>query len=1065
MAAAFAGLVGLGAFASPAEAQIMFDTAAWTPGTNNPSSTATAISAFNAAAGTAVTGYGCLSAPAVNGLNNQTATGGPSSDIAYHVMAEFVVGPTQTGTWQFRWGADFGRGGTLLVDGVELQSRWTDMWWGGSFTDPNQYLAGMVNLTAGMHTVEVYGFEDCCDGPTDAQFLSPDNMTWRDISSTNLTLVSLACTGASLMLTDSASPNPVNAGAAVTYTLFYKNTGTGATTTATLTQTLPAGVTFVSASGGGSYDAGTRTVTWVVGPVHAGASGSVTVTATIDAGVADQTTVTDAAQIAADNLAAPVTASAGVVVDNAAPTLTVGMTPDPVNAGDQLTVGLTYGNSGSAAATNAVLSDVIPANTTFVSAAAGGIYDAMTRTVSWMLGSIPGPGSATVSYVVSVASPVANHTPLTDMASLASDTAATVTNHATAYTASAPTLTFTDVPNPAPVAAGAPLSYTLSWANIGTDAAQNSVIQWALPAHVTFQTASDGGTYDSATNKVIWNVGAIAAGSSGGVTVTVLVDSPLANGTQITDQASLLTSNGGMPMANVTVKVTSAPALALAETGAPNPVAAGGQLVYTLTYANGGTDSAQNAAIAAAVPANTSFVSATGGGVYDSGANSVTFALGSLSASANPLGSVTFTVQVASPLANGTTLSASAMLSADNATGAPAMASDTVQSAPTLSLTNTGMPSPIDPGSLLTYTIAYANHGTDAAHGVTISDTLPSGLTIMTASNGGAYDSGSRTVTWSLPDLAAGASGSVTLTVLVDSTAPAGVLTDTATLSASNTSAPISADAMTAVNAVATTGGGGAGGGLAGASGSGMAGSSGTGAGGSVSSGAGGSVSSGAGGSVSSGAGGSVSSGAGGSVSSGAGGGVSSGTAGADGSGAGGSVSTGTAGADGTGAGGGASTGTAGADGTGAGGGASAGAGGGASTGAAGDMGTGADGGGAGGSSSSGAAGGDGTGRGGTGATGLAGSAGTGSGGSLATGTAGAAGQGAGGAVASGTGGSKAAGGAAGSGHPGAGGSTGSNASNSGCDCAVAAAPGSGSLLWLVPMAGVLAITRRRRRR
>ena len=54
------------------------------------------------------------------------------------------------------------------------------------------------------------------------------------------------------------------------------------------------------------------------------------------------------------------------------------------------------------------------------------------------------------------------------------------------------------------------------------------------------------------------------------------------------------------------------------------------------------------------------------------------------------------------------------------------MATDTVQSAPTLSLTNTGMPSPIDPGSLLTYTIAYANNGTDAAHGVTITDTLPS---------------------------------------------------------------------------------------------------------------------------------------------------------------------------------------------------------------------------------------------------------------------------------------------------------------------------------------------------
>src|SRR5206468_5392673 len=116
------------------------------------------------------------------------------------------------------------------------------------------------------------------------------------------------------------------------------------------------------------------------------------------------------------------------------------------------------------------------------------------------------------------------------------------------------------------------------------------------------------------------------------------------------------------------------------------------------------------------------------------------------------------------------------------------------------------MPSPIDPGSLLTYTIAYANNGTDAAHGVTITDTLPSGVTIMSASNSGSYDSGTKTVTWSLSDVAAGASGTVTLTVLVNSNAPAGMLTDTAALSASNIANPITADAMTAVNAVATTG-------------------------------------------------------------------------------------------------------------------------------------------------------------------------------------------------------------------------------------------------------------------
>ncbi|HVY38693.1 MAG TPA: CCXG family PEP-CTERM protein, partial [Polyangia bacterium] len=833
LAAAMAGAAAVTGLAARAEAQIVFDTAAWSSGANNPNSTATAISTFDGLTATATPGYGCLNVTSLNGLNNQSVSGGGGSNIAYHEAVAFTVGPTQVGTWQFRWGPDFGRGGTLLVDGVELQSRWTDMWWSGSFSDPSQYLAGMANLTAGTHIAEVFGFEDCCDGPGNAQFLSPDSLTWRDISTANLTVVALPCGSASLLLTDTVSPNPVTDGMTVTYTLFYESTGTLATTAATLTHELSSSLTFVSASNGGVYDPGTRHVTWNLGPLGVGMSGTVTVTATVNPGLPDQTPIMDLAQLSASNVAATASATSTVVVDNAAPTLSVGMTPDPVSAGDQLTVGLTYGNGGSADATNATLIDVIPANTTFVQAMGGGIYDTTTRTITWLLGTIPAHGGATVSYVVSIPNPVANHTPLVDMASLMTDHAAAATGHATAYTSSAPVLTFTDVPDANPVGAGAPLSYTLSWKNIGSDAANDSVIQWALPAHVTFQTANNGGNYDSATNKVVWNVGTILSGSMGGVTVTVLVDSPLPTGTQLIDQASLLTSNGGMPMANTTVTVNSAPALVLSETGAPNPVAAGGQLVYTLAYGNAGSDMATNAAIVAAVPPATSFVSATGGGTYDSGANSVTFSLGALAASPNPLGSVTFTVKVAAPLPNGTTVTASAMLSADNAAGAPAMATDTVQSAPTLSLTNTGMPSPIDPGSLLTYTIAYANNGTDAAHGVTIADTLPSGVTIMSASNGGAYDSGTNTVTWSLSDLAAGASGSVTLTVLVNSNAPAGMLTDTAVLSAANIASPISADAMTAVNAAATGAAGSSGTGAAGASGTGVAGSSGTGVAGS----------------------------------------------------------------------------------------------------------------------------------------------------------------------------------------------------------------------------------------
>jgi len=72
-------------------------------------------------------------------------------------------------------------------------------------------------------------------------------------------------------------------GNSLTFTLDYANTGTSPAYLAVLTDVLPAGVTFVSASGGGTYAAATRTVTWNLGTLAIGATGTVTITVDVDA--------------------------------------------------------------------------------------------------------------------------------------------------------------------------------------------------------------------------------------------------------------------------------------------------------------------------------------------------------------------------------------------------------------------------------------------------------------------------------------------------------------------------------------------------------------------------------------------------------------------------------------------------------------------------------------------------------------------------------------------------------------------------------------------------------------
>lgn len=72
-------------------------------------------------------------------------------------------------------------------------------------------------------------------------------------------------------------------GDTLTYTITVGNTGTRDSVAATVRDTLPAGLTFVAATAGGSYDTATRTVTWTVPPIPRDDALALEVTATVDA--------------------------------------------------------------------------------------------------------------------------------------------------------------------------------------------------------------------------------------------------------------------------------------------------------------------------------------------------------------------------------------------------------------------------------------------------------------------------------------------------------------------------------------------------------------------------------------------------------------------------------------------------------------------------------------------------------------------------------------------------------------------------------------------------------------
>src|SRR2546427_588442 len=114
--------------------------------------------------------------------------------------------------------------------------------------------------------------------------------------------------------------------------------------------------------------------------------------------------------------------------------------------------------------------------------------------------------------------------------------------------------------------------------------------------------------------------------------MVVRVASPLASGTRISNATYSIDSNetAAVSGAAISTSVTSAPVLTVSQTDAPDPLPAGGDLTYTITYGNSGNANATGVLIADTVPANTTFVSATGGGTLSGGV--VTWSIGNLAA-------------------------------------------------------------------------------------------------------------------------------------------------------------------------------------------------------------------------------------------------------------------------------------------------------------------------------------------------------------------------------------------------------------------------------------------------
>ncbi|MFY0701695.1 MAG: CCXG family PEP-CTERM protein [Bermanella sp.] len=140
--------------------------------------------------------YGCTFITNFSNVTNGGLFGGKTNFIAYSETF-FEVKAGENGNWRFRYGADFGWGGGLYVNGAPLDEKWgDDLWWANNWNNSSEILEGRINLDPGYHKLEIIGGEPGNDGGITVQFNKPggNNSTpWTTFSTGNIDIRSRAC--------------------------------------------------------------------------------------------------------------------------------------------------------------------------------------------------------------------------------------------------------------------------------------------------------------------------------------------------------------------------------------------------------------------------------------------------------------------------------------------------------------------------------------------------------------------------------------------------------------------------------------------------------------------------------------------------------------------------------------------------------------------------------------------------------------------------------------------------------------------------------------------------------
>ncbi len=365
------------------------------------------------------------------------------------------------------------------------------------------------------------------------------------------------------------------------------------------------------------------------------------------------------------------------------------------------------------------------------------------------------------------------------------------------------------------------LEYTVTFSNVGTDGAVDTVLTDAIPSGTTYLPGSleitsganagaltdaagdDQAEFDSGGGQVVFRLGAGATASAGGsfapgasttARFRVTVDSSAADGAVVSNTGGLAYSSqtlgtdytGSTPAADVTVSRQAD--LSVTKSSVPDPFVPGSPLAYTAVVTNNGPADVVGASVTDTLPAPLAGFAWTcsPGCTPAAGTGNVSTQIDLTSGSSATVtisgtvpggtgGPIANTVSVAPPA--GTVDPTPGNNTATNTNPGGGTSGGGTQQPPSpspppqadVSIVKSG-PASANVGDTVSFVLVARNAGPADATGVVIKDTLPAGMELVSSTINGAAGgscSQAQTVECTVPVLANGASVTVTVTARI----------------------------------------------------------------------------------------------------------------------------------------------------------------------------------------------------------------------------------------------------------------------------------------------------------